>query len=282
MKKILSLALALMLTVLLLPVNAEAAEKKKVELNKSSVTLNVGQKTTLKNTGTAKKVKWSSSKSGIATVSQKGVVTAKKAGKTTITVKAGKKVAKCTVTVNNKVTAKQVIKKANKQLRKIKNFSIKAYIGSIKKQNMYMAMGVNIASETVYIDMSMLGIPKMYVNQNKTYWQDTATNKWHYFTSDSDDTEFVDTEDLEEGFETDAKYKLLSSKKFNGKKCTVVRMTDDGETTDFYFNPKNYDLVGATQGSGSEKVIMIIDTKTTVKIPANAIDSATFKEFTFE
>ena len=282
MKKILSLALAMMLTVLLIPVNAEAAETKKVALNKSNITIYVGSTTTLKNTGTAKKVKWSSTKPNVASVTQKGVVTAKKAGKTTIVAKVGNKKAKCTVTVKKQLTAKQIIKKANKQFKNVKNFSVSGYIKSIKKKNLYMAMGVNLKTNIVYMDLSLLGFPKMYTDGNKTYWQDIETKAWYYYTSDSDDTVFVDSDDLSEGFDDDAKYKLLSNKKFNGKKCAVIRITQDGETLDFYFNLANYELIGASQGSGEEKVIITIDTKTVVKIPNKAKNSATYKELSFE
>ncbi|MBQ4068070.1 MAG: Ig-like domain-containing protein [Lachnospiraceae bacterium] len=282
MKKILSLALAMMLTVLLLPVNVEAAEAKKVALNKNSLTIYVGGKTTLKNTGTAKKVKWSSTKPGVASVSQKGVITAKKAGKTTITAKAGKKVAKCTVTVKKQLKAKQIIKKANQQFKNAKSFSINGYINSIKKKNFYMAMGVNLKTNVVFMDLSPLGFPKMYIDGNKTYWQDTTTKTWYYYTSDSDETDFVDSDDLEEGLDDDAKYKLLSNKNFNGKKCAVLRITEEGETIDLYFNLANYELIGASQGSGKEKVVMTIDTKTAVKVPAKALKTATYKELSFE
>ena len=282
MKKILSLALAMMLTVLLLPVDVEAAEAKKVALNKKSLTIYVGAKTTLKNTGTANKVKWSSSKPSVASVSQKGVITAKKAGKTTISIKSGKKVAKCTVTVKKQLKAKQIIKKTNQQLKNIKNFSIAGYINSIKKKNYYMAIGVNLKSNVAFMDLSILGFPKMYVDGNKTYWQDTTTKAWYYYTSDDDDTDFIDTDDLGEGLDEDIKCKLLSNKNFNGKKCAVLRVTEDGETIDLYFNLANYELIGASQGSGKEKVLMTIDTKTVVKVPAKALKTATYKELSFE
>ena len=76
---------------------------KKVTLNKTKATLNIKSKVTLKATlpdGSAGKVTWESSKPAVATVSSKGVVTAKKAGKTTITVTTyNGKTATCTITV---------------------------------------------------------------------------------------------------------------------------------------------------------------------------------------
>lgn len=73
-----------------------------IKLNKKSVTLTKGKTTTLKVTGTKKKVKWSSSNKKIATVSSKGKVTAKKAGTTYINAKVNGKTLKCKVTVKNK------------------------------------------------------------------------------------------------------------------------------------------------------------------------------------
>ena len=62
-------------------------------------TLVVAQTVTLKIPGKTKGIKWTSSKKSVATVSKKGVVTARKAGKTVITGKAGKTSYKCKITV---------------------------------------------------------------------------------------------------------------------------------------------------------------------------------------
>lgn len=63
---------------------------KKVKLNKKNASLNVGGSVSLKatvsaNKGASKKIYWKSSKTSVATVSQKGVVKAKAAGTATIT-----------------------------------------------------------------------------------------------------------------------------------------------------------------------------------------------------
>jgi uncharacterized protein YjdB/uncharacterized protein YfaP (DUF2135 family) len=80
---------------------AEVQAASKIKLNKKKLSLYVKNKATLKLKGTKKKVKWSSSNKKVATVSKKGVVTAKKKGKATITAKVGKKKYKCQVTVSN-------------------------------------------------------------------------------------------------------------------------------------------------------------------------------------
>ena len=72
------------------------------KLNKKSVTLSVGKSSTLKVTGTKQKVKWISSNTAIATVSSKGVVTARKKGTAVITAKVGSEKYICKVTVKEK------------------------------------------------------------------------------------------------------------------------------------------------------------------------------------
>lgn len=70
-------------------ITAEAASK--VKLNKTKITLEVGdwyeESCQLKVVGTTKKAKWSTNNKSIAVVNQKGKVTAKKIGKTTIIAK---------------------------------------------------------------------------------------------------------------------------------------------------------------------------------------------------
>ena len=74
-------------------------------ISKKSVTVTKGKTYKLKlKKVTAKKVKWSSSKKSVATVSKSGTVKAKKAGKATITAKYKGKKYKCKVTVVNPVS----------------------------------------------------------------------------------------------------------------------------------------------------------------------------------
>ena len=78
------------------PVDVQAA---KMKLNKSVVTINRGASTSMKVSGSKKKVKWSSSKKFVASVSAIGKVSGKKAGTAYIYAKVGNRTLKCKVTV---------------------------------------------------------------------------------------------------------------------------------------------------------------------------------------
>ena len=98
---------------------------KKVALSKSAVTLIAGKSYTLKlNNAKASKVKWASSNKKIVTVSSKGVIKAKKAGKATVVAKYGGKSYKCAVTVK-KAAKKIVLNKSAITLVKGKKYVLK-------------------------------------------------------------------------------------------------------------------------------------------------------------
>lgn len=88
--------------------NHASATATNVKINKTKVTITEGKTVQLKVTGTKKKIKWSTSKKSVATVTTKGKVTGKKAGTATITAKVGKKALKCKVMVKKKSTPKPV------------------------------------------------------------------------------------------------------------------------------------------------------------------------------
>lgn len=99
--RIIVTAMVLVLAMTFIPQNVVAAST--VKLNKKEVTLIVGKTTTLKVKNATKKVKWSTSKKRVATVSDNGKVTAKKAGTAKITAKVGDKKYTCKVTVQAKL-----------------------------------------------------------------------------------------------------------------------------------------------------------------------------------
>ena len=70
-----------------------------IKLNKSKMEMKVDDTYTLKLTGSSGVIKWSSSDKAVASVSQKGKVTALTSGKATITAKYANKIYKCVVTV---------------------------------------------------------------------------------------------------------------------------------------------------------------------------------------
>lgn len=272
-KKMIVLAATVFMVMILLPTSTQAAT---VNLNKKTITLYAGGSTTLKMTGTAKAVKWSSSKSSVAIVSQKGVVTAKKAGTATITVKAGSKKSTCKVTVKKQLSAKQTVAKINRQIKQTNYMTITAYMGSIKKANYFCKMAEDIKKNISYVDMSVLGIPKMYSNGNKVYWYDESSNKWYYYNV----TNSGNSNNTSANLITDSmKYKTLGVKTFNGKRCVAMKVTEGTESTIYYVDLADYSLVGITSGSGSEKQIMVIDMKKKVSIPSTVTKNAEYKQY---
>ena len=113
------MALAVVLTTVLIPVPAKAAAADAFVV--SSYTMAKGEKWTLNvyNADNAK-ISYKSSKKSVATVSKKGVVTAKKAGSATITVtiKEGKDTyqAKTKIKVKKQITYAEAIKRVNAEL----------------------------------------------------------------------------------------------------------------------------------------------------------------------
>ncbi len=138
-KSIIAFALAIMLALsstMVIPVEAKAAPKaKKIVLNVTKKTMNVGQTTTLKvkkvsPSNASKSVKYSSSKKSVATVDSKGKIKAKAAGTATITVtsKSNSKVkATCKVTVKQPVKEIRISKNVL-AVQKGKTVNIKATV----------------------------------------------------------------------------------------------------------------------------------------------------------
>ncbi len=106
----------------------------KITLNKTSIRIEVGDKYALKGTispsdASNKTVKWTVADKSIATVSSGGTVTAKKLGKTTVTVTTadGGYTAKCTVNVVKKVTSVK-LSRSSAELYLGKTLTLKATV----------------------------------------------------------------------------------------------------------------------------------------------------------
>ncbi len=106
LKRVTALFLAVVTCITAMAVSASAARaKNSVKLNKTAITLDVGETATLKATVTQKcTIQWSSSDKTVATVQKGGKVTAKKEGsaKITVKVKGTDLKAVCSVTVKKK------------------------------------------------------------------------------------------------------------------------------------------------------------------------------------
>ena len=131
-------------------VNAES----KTSISKKKTTLYVGETLTLKIKGTRKKVKWSSNKKSVATVSSKGKVKAKKKGVATITAKVGNKKYKCNVTVKSKKkkeipVSTIILNETNKTVVMGSQFTLSATIVPINATNnniIWQSINSNVAT----------------------------------------------------------------------------------------------------------------------------------------
>lgn len=87
------------------------------KLSQKTKTLSIGETLTLKTTPKNAKAKWKTSNNKVATVSQKGVVTAKGEGTAVITASSGKKKSSCTITVKSVRATKIRMSAANTSLK---------------------------------------------------------------------------------------------------------------------------------------------------------------------
>ena len=137
MKKLKSLliSLALALVCVSMVISTDVVEAASVRLNKTSITMYTGQTSTLKVSATSKKVTWYTSNKKVATVSSRGVVSAKSSGSATITARVNNKNLKCRVTVK-------------KQTTNNKKAALKAYYSFLKSYKFttgYSTRGFNLA-----------------------------------------------------------------------------------------------------------------------------------------
>ena len=137
-----------------------AVQNKTMEISVSEFTITAGQKKTLEVTDAPEAVTWSSNKPAVASVSSKGVVTAKKAGKAVITATSGDQKVKCTVTVKkNQYTGRNitlsdagydVIANVTKVSYKGKELSVtvKVVNGTMKKVTKISKLSIKITTDS--------------------------------------------------------------------------------------------------------------------------------------
>ena len=129
-KTLKEMLLLVVVAVLFISIISSMQVQAAAKLNTSKKMVYVGESFDLKVKGISGKVKWSSSDKSVASVTQKGRVTAKKAGKATIIAKVLNKKLKCIVTVKKKFTPSDARKNISFEL-----YDVKRGIIAILKNN---------------------------------------------------------------------------------------------------------------------------------------------------
>ena len=159
------IAMAVVLTTVLSPIPAKAAAADAFVV--SSYTMEKGEKWTLNvyNAENAK-ISYKSSKKSVATVSKKGVVTAKKAGSATITVtiKEGKDTyqGKTKIKVKSKITTADAIKRVNAELNLlyVNTYELAEGLGVLEDETVIEYL--NACAEIVELGNDMAKKPSAY------------------------------------------------------------------------------------------------------------------------
>ncbi len=145
MKRIFYLFSLLALMIVFGGMDAQAGTGKAVVLNHDTLTLVPGQTEQLEmwvGNAVAAPVSWKSSKSSVATVTKKGIVKAKKAGKCTITCKTGFGYnLSCKVTVRRTIEISKYLNKSYTKLLKAESKYVKiekAYSDPLGENNLYL------------------------------------------------------------------------------------------------------------------------------------------------
>ncbi len=159
--KTMKIILLMMFLLLSISTSVNAAPK----LSKKSVTIKVGQKYTLKVTGTKKKITWKSSNKSVAKV-KNGVVTGVKAGKCTISAKVDGKTVKCIVTVKKKTTSNTLSKK---EQHKLYESTIISYKKRMKSGAVKWSEESGLETYFAFVDIDKNGIDELIVRADHSY-----------------------------------------------------------------------------------------------------------------
>ena len=126
-RKSLSIIITLLIVVSSVAISTVSAGAVSAKLSKSKLNISAGKSYTLKLKNASGKIKWKSSKKSVAVVNSKGKVTAKKAGKASITATNNGKKYTCKVTVKN-VKAKSILIAKSLSITKGSSTTIKCVI----------------------------------------------------------------------------------------------------------------------------------------------------------
>lgn len=148
-----------------LPIQSFAATKASIKLKPKKITITAGDTRTLTPTvkGKSQKVTWKSSNTKVAAVNSSGKITAKKAGKATITAKANGKTAKCTVTVKKSNYAKAYAAFLKKHPSKSSKYFYDAS---------YSPSDKSFVSSFFLYDMDKNNVPELFTYTNVNF-------RWH-------------------------------------------------------------------------------------------------------
>ena len=218
-----SILLMLIMVLTFIPtMHVEAASK--VKLNKTKITMYVGQTETLKVTGTHKRVIWKSSNKMVAKVSKDGKVTPKRQGTVTITAQVAGKKYHCKIKIRKPYinTKKQTIAPGKSYKLELIGTSIKSVKSSNKKVATVSKKGKVTAKKEGTATITLTGKDKMKYTCK-------ITVKVHKHTWDAGKVTDVAT-CAEEGVKT---YTCKTCNKTKTK--SIAKLTthswDEGETT---------------------------------------------------
>ncbi len=196
-----------------MPVRAEAAT---VKLSNTKKTMTIGSTYRLKVKNTKKTVKWTSSNPRVATVSSKGLVTAKKKGTTTITAKVGKKKLTCKVTV---ITMQNSY--ASKTIRLINKERRKYGYASFDKNSLLQSAAQKRAKE--------LSKKFSHTRPNKTKWTSAISMKYDFkYAAENIGRDFATPNQLVDAWMNSASTKAKIVAKKYDEIGVGVYLADDG------------------------------------------------------
>jgi hypothetical protein len=201
------------------------------------LTLTEGNTTTLKITGTKKKITWSSSKKSVATVSSKGKVIAKKKGTATITAKVGKKKYTCKVMVKEK-TATTPSNPQDAILSKItKKYTVGKYYGSNWKNVVICQYKNNSGYDLIFNVTAKFGNTKK-CNATSANWYDDI-----YFANGSELALFYNLDYKYYDFEYTVKKATQYTKDLYSKITLETNVSSQGDVNYVFANNATDSLV---------------------------------------
>lgn len=231
--------MAVVLFAVLLMPGSKTVHAAKMKLNQTKVYMAKGDKVRLKVSGVkAGKVIWTSSNKKVASVTKRGLVTAKKRGKAVVTAKIGKKRLKCRVTVE---------KKSVNRARRLRDYVLKYGKAEKKGGIIYIkkksgskgwSVGASKKNKTLYF-MAILGKQKQVdmtinlisgksaVKKGKVTYHSWNEDKHYDYTYKG----HIDTEDDDqmEYFARIYEYSELENDAQEGEEANYVRRTYDAD-----------------------------------------------------